>query len=449
MPLARGIDIHVPVIGANMDTVMGRSMMKTLSLEGAFGFLHRSCSIEEEAEHVRYVKHQHSFVVEDPLVLPQVTPLGVAKRLMESRGISGLLIETTKGSNVLAGILSHRDIPQGNDHDHKPIATFMTRYARLITAKPGISIRQAEQAMFDRRVEKLPIVGNNRQIKGLITMRDLRLSKKKPYSNKDAKGRLLVGATIGAMGDYMERTEALIGAGADVLLMDVAHADSDVVKKSLRAFRATHKRVPLVVGNVATAAGARFLVNLGADAVKVGIGPGRGCRTRLETGAGVPQLQAIREIFLAVGNMVPIIADGGIRHDKDIFLAIACGASSVMLGAGLSGTDESPGIITTDPATNQKMKIYRGMTSPEAVVDGAGNERAGEALRTPAEGQSVRVPYVGSVVDVIARIRGHLQSSVSYAGRRTLADAHKKITSDPEKYLIPLSEASRRESFER
>jgi IMP dehydrogenase/GMP reductase len=163
----------------------------------------------------------------------------------------------------------------------------------------------------------------------------------------------------------------------------------------------------------------------------------------------VPQLQAIREVFLEVGKEVPLIADGGVKNDKDIFLAIACGASSVMLGAGLSGTDESPGMMVTDPATNQKMKIYRGMTSPEAVADGMNIERVSEALRTPAEGQSVRVPYIGSAVDVIERIRGHLQSSVSYAGQRSLADAHQKISSTPEDYLIPLSSASRRESFER
>jgi IMP dehydrogenase len=235
----------------------------------------------------------------------------------------------------------------------------------------------------------------------------------------------------------------------DVLLLDVAHADSDTVAAAVKQLRARLSRVPLVVGNVATAAAARFLAELGVDAIKVGVGPGRGCRTRLETGAGVPQLQAVREVFLATEGRVPVIADGGVRDDKDLFLAVICGASSVMLGSMLSGTDEAPGMVVEDPATRQKMKLYRGMTSPEAVADGAEEDELAEALRTPAEGQSVRVPYVGSVVGILSRVRGHLQSAVSYAGEKTLKAAHDKIAREPERFLIPLSEASRRESFVR
>ena len=204
-----------------------------------------------------------------------------------------------------------------------------------------------------------------------------------------------------------------------------------------------------MVGNVATAEAARRLAGLGVDAIKVGVGPGRGCRTRLETGAGVPQLQAVREAYLATEGRVPIIADGGVRDDKDLFLAIACGASTVMLGSLLSGTDEAPGMVVEDPATRQKMKLYRGMTSPEAVADGTEDDELAEALRTPAEGQSVRVPYVGSVVGILARLRGHLQSAVSYAGEPSLRAAHEKIAGDPGRFLVPLSEASRRESFVR
>jgi IMP dehydrogenase len=234
-----------------------------------------------------------------------------------------------------------------------------------------------------------------------------------------------------------------------VLLLDVAHADSDVAGAAVSELRKQHEDLPLVVGNVATAEAARWLADLGVDAIKVGVGPGRGCRTRLETGAGVPQLQAVRETYLATDGRVPIIADGGVRDDKDIFLAIACGASTVMLGSLLSGTDEAPGLLVEDPATRQKMKLYRGMTSPEAVADGSEGDELAEALRTPAEGQSVRVPYVGSVVEILARIRGHLQSAVSYAGESALHAAHTKIVSEPETYLIPLSEASRRESYVR
>ncbi len=281
-------------------------------------------------------------------------------------------------------------------------------------------------------------------------MRDLKLHKQKPYSTKEARGRLRVGAAIGATGDYAERAAALVEREVDVLLLDVAHADSDGVAAAVAELRRRlAARVPLVVGNVATAEGARRLCDLGADAIKVGVGPGRGCRTRLETGAGVPQLQAVRECYLAVGGRVPIIADGGVRDDKDLFLAIACGASTVMLGSLLSGTDEAPGIVVEDPATRQKMKLYRGMTSPEAVADAAEPDELAEALRTPAEGQSVRVPYVGSVVGILARLRGHLQSAVSYAGETSLRAAHEKIAREPGRYLIPLSEASRRESYVR
>ena len=303
--------------------------------------------------------------------------------------------------------------------------------------------------MFEHRVEKLPLVDEGGRLAGLVTMRDLKLYKQKPHSTKDARGRLRVGAAVGATGDYFERAAALVEQEVDVLLLDVAHADSEPVARAMKQLRARHPRLPLVVGNVATAAATRFLLELGADAIKVGVGPGRGCRTRLETGAGVPQLQAVREVFLAAAGKVPVIADCGVRDDKDLFLAIVCGAASVMLGSMLSGTDEAPGMVVEDPATRQKMKLYRGMTSPEAVADGAEDDELAEALRTPAEGQSVRVPYVGSVVGILSRVRGHLQSAVSYAGETTLAAAQEKIARDPGRFLIPLSEASRRESFVR
>jgi IMP dehydrogenase len=325
----------------------------------------------------------------------------------------------------------------------------MTPRARLVTRPPAVSLEEAERTMFEHRVEKLPLVDEGGRLHGLVTMRDLKLYKQKPHSTKDARGRLRVGAAVGATGDYLERAAALVAQEVDVLLLDVAHADSEVIARAASKLRERFPRVPLVVGNVATASAARWLADLGADAIKVGVGPGRGCRTRLETGAGVPQLQAVREVYLATEGRVPVIADGGIRDDKDLFLAIACGASTVMLGSLLSGTDESPGMIVEDPATRQKMKLYRGMTSPEAVADGSEDDELAEALRTPAEGQSVRVPYVGSVVGILSRIRGHLQSAVSYAGETTLAAAHAKIAREPERYLIPLSEASRRESFVR
>lgn len=449
MPLVPDVGIGLPIVGANMDTVVGEEMAKTLALEGAFGFLHRGCPIGVQAARVRYVKTRHSHVIEKPLVLQRRATIAEVRRLIERHRSSGILIEETPGSGVLAGLLSQRDLPMGEGSGERLVEELMTPVARLVTRPPSVSLEEAERTMWENRVEKLPLVDEAGQIRGLVTMRDLRLFKNKPFSVKDARGRLRVGAAIGATGDFLERAEALVAAEVDVLLMDVAHAHSETVAHAAAPLRKRFPAVPLVIGNVATGEGARFLADLGAAAVKVGVGPGRGCRTRLETGAGVPQLQAIREAWLATEGKVPIIADGGIRNDKDIFLALACGASTVMLGSLLSGTDESPGLVVGDPATQQKVKLYRGMTSPEAVVDGSSEAGLVEALATPAEGQTVRVPYVGSVVDVLARIAGHLRSAVSYAGETSLAAAHQKIAADPERYLIPLSSAARVESFDR
>ncbi len=449
MPLLPGVALSLPVVGANMDTVVGEEMAKTLALEGALGFLHRNCSIAEQAERVRYVKTRHSYVIAEPVVLPRTATIAQARQTIRRQNASGILIEESKGSGLLAGILSHRDMPLHRTAEDRPVSDFMTPRDRLATRPPSVAVEEAEQVMFDHRVEKLPLVDDENRIRGLITMRDLKLSKQKPYSTKDVRGRLRVGAAIGATGDYLERAVALLAQEVDCILLDVAHADSSVVESAVKEFRKRFPGVPLICGNIATADAARWLAGLRVDAIKVGVGPGRGCRTRLETGAGVPQLQAVREAYVATEGKVPVIADGGVQNDKDIFLAIACGASTVMLGSLLSGTDEAPGMIVEDPATRQKMKLYRGMTSPEAVADGTEGEQLAEALRTPAEGQSVRVPYVGSVVAILARLRGHLQSAVSYAGERDLKSAHEKIARDPARFLIPLSEASRRESFVR
>jgi IMP dehydrogenase len=245
----------------------------------------------------------------------------------------------------------------------------------------------------------------------------------------------------------------LLEAGADCLFIDIAHGHSTVMEDAIKQIRKKIGDVQLICGNVATAEGAQFLKDIGADVIKVGVGPGRGCRTRLETAAGVPQLQAIREAWIAVKDTIPIMADGGVKTDKDIILALICGASTVMLGSALSGTDEAPGHVIEDPATNMKKKIYRGMTSPEAVFDALydaeDNDGMDDALETPSEGQEIQVPYKGSVADILHRIRGHLRSSVSYAGETSLAATRLKILTDPGRYLIPLSEASRRESYER
>ena len=452
MSLTRNISIKVPIVGANMDTVTREKMLRALDLEGCMGFLDRNCSIEEQTERARFVKRQHSHVIEAPFVISRRHTIGQAKQIMKTHSVSGLLVDDVPESGILVGILTHRDILAAGEDDSAMIDKYMTHLNKLTTAQLGISIDEAEKIMLEKRIEKLPLVTKlERKISGLITLKDLQMVKQKPYSTKDKKGRLMVGAAIGARGDYMERAEALISAGTDCILMDIAHADSHVVGKAVQSFRGKFKGVDLVCGNVATRQGARFLASLDVDAIKVGVGPGRGCRTRLETGAGVPQLQAIREVFLEVRkDNIPVIADGGIKHDKDMAIAFWCGASTVMLGSMLSGTDEAPGELIDNPGTGKKEKVYRGMTSPEAIMDSPdGQDSLEERFQTPAEGQAIKVDYVGSVVDIIRRIKGHLKSAVSYAGEKNLWDAHNKISSDPEHYLIRLSEASKRESFER
>jgi IMP dehydrogenase len=451
--LTSTLDLGLPILSANMDSVTEDDMAQTIALEGGIGIVHRALPVEHQAELVRRVKRSHGAVIEDPWRVPRGTTISQAKALARKQSINALLIEESEGAGILAGLLTARDLPWRKEDEHRPVDDFMTPFDRLLTCAPGVSEDEAERLMFRRRVERLPLVDAERRIRGLITMRDLNYLRDRRHSAKDAKGRLLVGAAIGARGDYLERAAALVEAEVDCLVIDIAHGHSALMGESIEALRSRFDGVQLICGNVATAEGAAYLAERGADAIKVGVGPGRGCRTRLETAAGVPQLQAIREAWCAVGEAVPIIADGGVSDDKDLFLALVCGASTVMLGSALSGTDESPGRVIEDPATHTKKKIYRGMTSPQAVFqslyDGENHVELDEALETPAEGQEIQVSYKGSVVDVLRRMRGHLQSSVSYAGERSLAAARAKVLPDPFRYLVPLSESARRESYVR
>lgn len=451
--LSRRLSLELPVVSANMDSVTAARMARAMALEGGIGFVHRGMPIAAQAESVARVKRTHGYVVEQPLCLPRGATIREVREFTATHHITGILIEETRGSGILAGLLSNRDLPWiGSLEDHR-VEEFMTPVEKLVTGPPGITVEEAERRMFDRRIEKLPLIEGDCRIRGLITKKDLILARRRPYSIKDGKGRLLVGAAIGARGDFLDRAAELLRAGADVLLIDIAHGHSDVMRQAVEAVRAKFGEVELVGGNVGTAEGAAFLRDLGVDGIKVGIGPGRGCRTRLETAAGVPQLQAIREAWCAVGESVPIIADGGVRDDKDIFLALICGASSVMLGSLLSGTDEAPGSVIEDPGTGAKRKIYRGMTSPQAVFDALYSDESPDAvelaLDVPTEGQEVQLPYKGSVLDILHRIRGHLRSAASYAGENTLAAVRAKILPDPLRYLIPLSSAARAESYER
>jgi IMP dehydrogenase len=450
--LSTHYEISLPIVSANMDSITRALMAKTMALEGGVGIVHRAMPISEQVREVSSVKRSHGYIVEKPLSLPQTATIREARLFTRQNNITGILIEDEPGSGRLAGLLSNRDMPWSDGLEEHPVAEFMTPRERLVTSAPGISVAAAEKILFENRIEKLPLVSPEGQVRGLITKKDLILSRQRPWSSKDRKGRLLVGAAIGARGDYLERAAELVRAGADVLVMDIAHGHSLVMKEAVESFRKHLGDAELICGNVGTSEGAAYLRDLGVDGIKVGIGPGRGCRTRLETGAGVPQVQAIREAWHAVGESVPIIADGGVRSDKDILLAILCGASSVMLGGMLSGTDEAPGRVIIDPASGQKRKIYRGMTSPQAVLQAlyeADEADTSDVLSTPPEGQEMQIPYKGSVLDVLHRIRGHLASAVSYAGGTALSEVRARIVKDPLGFLIPLSESARRESYER
>jgi IMP dehydrogenase len=451
-PFVAGLALELPIVSANMDSVTESPMARVLALEGGIGVIHRAMPVGAQAREVARVKRSHGWIVEEPLCLARDATLREAREVIRRHGITGILIEESRGSRVLAGLLSNRDLPWDRERDGEAVEGFMTPFDRLVTRPPGVRLEDAARALYDHRIEKLPLVDEMRGIRGLITKSDILLGRERPHSTKDPKGRLCVAAAIGARGDYIERAGALLDAGADALVVDIAHGHSEVMEAAVRSLKARFPKAALVCGNVGTGEGARFLRDLGVAAIKVGIGPGRGCRTRLETAAGVPQLQAIHEAWRAVGDTLPIVADGGIRNDKDLFLALACGATSVMLGSLLSGTDEAPGRVIEDPATREKRKIYRGMTSPQAVFEAlydAETDDVDLAMDTPSEGQEIQVPYRGSVREVLHRIRGHLRSAVSYSGEASLADARAKILAHPEDHLIPLSEAARAESFER
>jgi len=451
--LTEGIGLELPIVAANMDSVTEADMARVMALEGGIGIVHRALPIEDQAREVERVKRSHGWIIEEPIRLPRAATIREARETTHRHGVTGLLIEEERGSGVLAGLLSKRDMPWAVEHDPEPVERFMTPVGRLHTRAPGVSPEEASRLLYEHKIEKLPLVDERGRIRGLITKSDILLSRELPGSTKDRKGRLVVAAAVGARGDYLERTETLLAAGADAILVDIAHGHSEVMEEAIRALRSRFPKVELIAGNVGTEEGAKFLLDLGVAAIKVGIGPGRGCRTRLETAAGVPQLQAIHETWRAVGDRVAVIADGGVRNDKDIFLALVCGASSVMLGSLLSGTDEAPGHVIEDPATHEKRKIYRGMTSPQAVFqalyDDVDPDEMDRALDQPAEGQEMQVPYRGGVRDVLHRIRGHLQSAVSYGGESSLEAVRQRVLADPERYLIPLSGASARESFDR
>ncbi|HEX8918987.1 MAG TPA: IMP dehydrogenase [Chloroflexota bacterium] len=427
--LTRRIRIRMPVVSANMDTVTESEMAVALARQGGIGIIHRFNTIEQQVSQVRQVKRSESFVIENPYRVGPHSTVGQARELLEAHQISGLPVVDEK--DVLVGMLSSRDILFVHD-DSRLISEVMTSRDRLVTAPLGTTISQAEEILQIHKVEKLPLVDKAGVLGGLITLRDILKRSLHPESSKDEKGRLLVGAAIGVVGDYLDRADALIDAGCDVLVLDIAHGHSENALRAIRTLRKHMGDVDLITGNVATGEGTRDLIEAGADAVKVGVGPGSICITRVVTGVGVPQLTAVMDsVCEARKHDVPVIADGGIRQAGDVTKALAAGASTVMVGNMLAGTRESPGVVIV--RNGRRFKVSRGMASAGATLERRRREKPGwegesDIADVVPEGVEGMVPFKGDVAEVLAQLVGGLRSGMSYLGARTLEELAEKAT---------------------
>ncbi len=413
----RGITLQVPLVSAAMDTVTESEMAIAMARAGGIGVLHKNMSIDRQAAEVDRVKRSESGMIRNPITLQPSATLRETVALMARFRISG--VPVVDASGTLVGIITNRDL-QFERHLDRPLSEAMTK-DRLITAPAGTSLDAAEQIMGKHRIEKLPVVDDAGKLIGLITVKDIHKRRAYPNAAKDHEGRLLVAAAIGASGDFLARAKALIDAGVDALIVDTAHGHSQGVLDATAKVRETFPQVQLVAGNVATTSAARALADRGVDAIKVGVGPGSICTTRVVTGIGVPQLTAIMDAVIGAGD-VPIIADGGIKYSGDIVKAIGAGASTVMMGSMLAGTEESPGESIL--AEGRRFKMIRGMGSLSAMQDGSADRYFQDGEMTSKkfvpEGIEGRVPYKGPVSDVLYQMVGGLRSGMGYSGTATL-----------------------------
>jgi IMP dehydrogenase len=452
------ITLRRPVVSANMDTITRAAMAVALAEEGGIGVIDRGFragDIAPQIGEVTAVKRTQHGIITDPHTLEPDQRVADALRLMDRTGV-GTLVVTTRDRR-LAGLLTRRDVRFANSE--ATVAERMTPRDRLIVHDGPIGFAEAERTMAERKIKKIPLVNADGTVLGLITAKDLLKHRTHPFATRDEHGRLRVAAAVGATGDYLERAVELCSAGADAIVIDIAHGHSLVMDKAIGQLRARLGGVPLVAGNVATGDGAMFLLERGVDAIKVGIGPGGGCTTRLTTNFGVPQAEAIVQCRQAVGDRVPIIADGGVRRDGALALALLFGGESVMLGSALAGTEETPGEIVLKPVLvpdSQKVvrvpfKVFRGMASVSAVRDRLELEDAAppEVEALGAEGLEVSVPAGGSARTVIHDMLKHLCSAISYGGAGSLREFRENFWSAPERYLIRLTNASQAESFNR
>ena len=412
---SRNILLNIPIVSAAMDTVTESQMAIAMAREGGIGVLHKNMTIAEQAAKVRMVKRSESGMILDPVVLPLTSIVADANRNMTQYKIGGIPIVDQEGK--LSGIVTNRDL-RFEKNDQRPITEVMTS-KNLITVKEGTSLSDAEEILQKHKIEKLPVIDENRNLVGLITFRDITKHTTKPIANKDVFGRLRVAAAVGVTADAVERTQALVNAGVDAIVIDTAHGHTKGVASVLKEVKASFPDLDVVVGNIATGAAAKYLVDLGADAVKVGIGPGSICTTRIIAGVGYPQLSAVLQVAEAIKDSgVPIIADGGIRYTGDIPKAIAAGASCVMLGSLLAGTKESPG--ETIIFEGRKFKSYRGMGSVEAMNKGSKDryfqDVEDDIKKLVPEGIVGRVPYKGELVESIHQFLGGLKAGMGYCG---------------------------------
>jgi IMP dehydrogenase len=414
----RGVALQVPIAGAAMDTVTESRMAVALAQQGGIGIVHKNLSVERQAGEVDKVKRSANGVIEDPVAVSPEDTVGKVKDLMQAHKISGLPV--VDGRRVVIGILTHRDLRFVEDRNTK-VGAVMTSQ-NLVTAQPGTTLDQARQILRSNKVEKLILVQADGRLAGLITMKDIRGTEEYPAAARDARGRLLVGAAVGV--HDLARVGRLVESGVDVVVVDTAHGHSKNVIDTVHAIKRDYA-IPVVAGNVGTYDGARALVEAGVDGVKVGIGPGSICTTRIVTGCGVPQLTAVLEAVRACAAAgVPVIADGGVRQSGDVVKALAAGASCVMLGSMLAGTDESPG--ETILYRGRSFKTVRGMGSLGAMEQGSADRYAQgevkERMKFVPEGVEGMVPYRGSVADFVYQLTGGLRSGMGYCGARTLPE---------------------------
>jgi len=416
--LSRNISINIPFVSANMDTVTESLMAMAMARAGGIGIIHRFLPIQEQADEVLKVKRSGSVMIENPYSISPDKSIQNALDYAENKDISGLLV--VDSNTKLIGIITERDLLFANRNDH--IQDVMTK--DVVTAKPGVTLDEAKEILHKHRIEKLPIVDDSGIIKGLITSKDITNNEDYPNASKDKKGRPLVGAAVGVKGDFLERSESLLEAGADVLVVDIAHGHSENALSTVRNIKKAFPDCELIAGNVATAQGTEDLIKAGVDAVKVGVGSGSICITRVITGSGVPQLTAVLDCAkIGKDHDIPIISDGGTRTSGDATKGLAAGASSVMIGSMLGGTDESPGTVLTK--NGKRFKVYRGMASLAASIGRKSKLTGSISLDDDlndyvAEGVEAMVPYKGTVIDILKQLTGGVRSGLSYCGARTI-----------------------------